>query len=538
MSSLTSASFAGQPSTADSPDHRSATRRRWLAATAIALQVLGYLLVWVTSHAIGGMGRASVSSENPVSTGWYDRDSSYADWVYDQPLVVRLVDSRAMHVLGLGGGLTAAAAGYVMALVLARRAVFRGDLRRLLIGTLLIATPLLLLPQIFSSDVWSYAFYGRIPVVHHGNPFVDLPSAYPDDSLLRRLYWKSTASVYGPVWVGVSVALAAIAQLLGGAAWAYLVTFKSFLFVCHLANVAIIYRILRRIRPGTETWGSIFYAWNPLVLFEFAGNCHNDVFMITLILIAVACAAAGRPNLTAAWLTAAGLAKLTGLLGLPVYALYIARQSPRPAVAIAKMIAISLSVIVVLYAPFWHGMATFHGTADAPNFRILYRSPAAAAANLLERTLDHVPVTNQWIGEQPPAGSHAAIIRDTVRKSCLAAFSICFLALTIWPVRSFTAWVERVIWIYVAYIVLAALYFNPWYGTWLIPLAALIRRPWPVLVGASLFFLLFYLPVQPTTSHAVFLYWPWPLLAAAAWRVWEFRWDRHVGQFDTATLPA
>ena len=36
-------------------------------------------------------------------------------------------------------------------------------------------------PLLLSTDAWTYWEYGRIAAVHDGNPYVDVPSDFPDD---------------------------------------------------------------------------------------------------------------------------------------------------------------------------------------------------------------------------------------------------------------------------------------------------------------------------------------------------------------------
>ena len=42
---------------------------------------------------------------------------------------------------------------------------------------------LLLLPLLFSRDVYSYAYYGRIAATYHANPYVSTPADFPQDAL-------------------------------------------------------------------------------------------------------------------------------------------------------------------------------------------------------------------------------------------------------------------------------------------------------------------------------------------------------------------
>ena len=270
-------------------------RWRWAALAAlVALQFLGYLLVWLVFHALTAPSKAQACSEVLCSTGWYERGSAYAAWFAKLPVVGAVPEAPAARRFLLAAGFALASGGYFASLLLVRRRALPVSTLRLSLAAVLMAVPLLLLPQMPSTDMWGYVMYGQVGVLHGGNPLIDPPSNYPHDPFLHRMYWKSLPSVYGPAWVAVCALLSRAAQLLGGAPWAYMLSFKGFVVACHLVNVVLVRKILRVIRPGRETLGTLLYGWNPLVLFECAGSAHNDVFMLTLLLAGIAAAAAGR----------------------------------------------------------------------------------------------------------------------------------------------------------------------------------------------------------------------------------------------------
>src|SRR5262249_26834087 len=65
-------------------------------------------------------------------------------------------------------------------------------------------------PVLLSRDATSYAAYGRIFAVHHENPYVVPPSAFPDDPFVRAAspQWVDDTTVYGPAFTLVSAAVA------------------------------------------------------------------------------------------------------------------------------------------------------------------------------------------------------------------------------------------------------------------------------------------------------------------------------------------
>src|SRR2546425_1726012 len=71
------------------------------------------------------------------------------------------------------------------------REAWRGRVRLTTVVALAVAyhAVVMMLPLLFSRDVYSYAFYGRIASVYHANPYVQTPADFSHDAL---------ASLVGP----------------------------------------------------------------------------------------------------------------------------------------------------------------------------------------------------------------------------------------------------------------------------------------------------------------------------------------------------
>ena len=78
---------------------------------------------------------------------------------------------------------------------------------------------LAIVPGVFSTDLFSYIWYGRIFGVFGDNPFTHVPADYAwhdTGNWLQWVFWKETPSAYGPVWVLLAGIVAQIAQAFGG----------------------------------------------------------------------------------------------------------------------------------------------------------------------------------------------------------------------------------------------------------------------------------------------------------------------------------
>lgn len=215
---------------------------------------------------------------------------------------------------------------------------------------------LFLAPGLFSTDLFSYAMYGRIAGVYDGNPFILVPSDFRGDRLTEWVHpqWLDAPSVYGPVWVDLSWAVGRMTQGLSLAD--QVMAYKLLANSMHLVNVGLVWALLHRTAPSARLVGVLLYAWNPLILFEFAGNGHNDVLMVTFLLAAFLCYQVGRPTLGLVPLAMSMLVKYTTALITPFYLVLWARQRKAAGVLPTGLVmaaggAIVLGVVVALYLP-------------------------------------------------------------------------------------------------------------------------------------------------------------------------------------------
>src|ERR1700694_86522 len=63
-----------------------------------------------------------------------------------------------------------------------------------------------------------------------------------------------------------------------------------------IINVALVWWLLGRVmraKPRARLAAFVLFAWNPLMLFDAAGNAHNDALMVTLVLLGIVPLVAG-----------------------------------------------------------------------------------------------------------------------------------------------------------------------------------------------------------------------------------------------------
>lgn len=334
---------------------------------------------------------------------------------------------------------------------------------------------LVTLPRLFSKDVLSYLVYGRAFGAYGLNPYTTTPSNMQFDFNFRLIDWHDAVSVYGPVWTLLCTALyKVVAPLATTNIWGYIVSFRMLGLAFHLGNAALIWFILGHIRPRDQIAGTIFYAWNPLALIEFAGNGHNDAGLVFFLLAAIAAAVPERrrPWLIALCLALSVLTKFITLLIIPAYLLMLWRTtssangrwiSKERVLAWASAGIIGLAACVILWAPF---------AAALRNPLFLFDSSAASKYDNSLLQLIYWSLRGAFSTVLPASESH-----DIANLLVLTGGRIAFLvlwALLTWRSRDLTSWIRGSFWILFTYLVLATPWFWPWYVTWLVGLAPIV----------------------------------------------------------------
>lgn len=204
----------------------------------------------------------------------------------------------------------------------------------LLAGVMRVVT--VLPPPLHSTDAYRYVWDGRVQAAGI-NPYRYMPAA-PELAGLRdegvgagavypNINRADTApTIYPPFAQAI---FAAVAQL-----WPSLYGVKAAMLAFDLLAVGAALLLLRTARLAPER--VLIYAWNPLVLWEFAGGAHIDAAAVGLSALAILAAVRARPALAG---TALGLAILCKLLPAALFPALWRRWDLRTPVACAAVMA-------------------------------------------------------------------------------------------------------------------------------------------------------------------------------------------------------
>lgn len=199
-------------------------------------------------------------------------------------------------------------------------------------------------PAMLSSDPYSYLMYGRIAALHGGDPYLNLPAAYPDDPVLPYIYWTETPSFYGPLWTIVSAGLAMAGGDTVGLA---ILLLRGIAAIAALGAGALIWISARRSGTVSPALAAAIWLWNPLVPLETGLSGHNDSVLVALLLGTVV-ATQYRWFVMVGLLGAAGiLVKAAGLLVLPLAGVALAR-GPRSSQQLSTAIRVAGGAVIVI----------------------------------------------------------------------------------------------------------------------------------------------------------------------------------------------
>ncbi len=398
-----------------------------------------------------------------------------------------------------------------------RQVARRGDTGRrdaLAVGLWAALFCLLLIPvqPITSSDLYGYVFQGRIVALLGENPFVHLYQDFASDPFYFLVTFPHlpASTGYGPLWIAIGAALGRLAG--DGLLW-NLLLFKTLAASLHLFSSLLVYAILGRLGPGRRLASTLFYAWNPVLLYELVGNGHNDAVLAALVLCGFFLLSRDRGLWAILCLVAAALVKPVAVLWLPPAALWLLARAPGGLARLRRAVAMGALVLLaaaVAYAPFWEGMRTFAGLVAQSDIH----------GNSLPSLLVHL---GQALWPDSGTGAGSAVVQGVKGLTV-----VVFVPFYSWQLRR--AWdsgregtldglVRASFDLMLFYLFFVGFQFWPWYLTWLMVPAALLseadaglRRP--LVLGLCLLAPLLYFPFGWSWARAHLPAWSRALLAA------------------------
>jgi hypothetical protein len=392
---------------------------------------------------------------------------------------------------------------------------------------------LFLMPGLYTTDMFSYVMYGHIAGVLRINPYLVAPSWFPEVRMLHWIHpiWHNAPSIYGPAWVDLTLPIARAVATVSDVD--KVLAYKALVNAGHLLGVGCLAYVVHRVRPGRVHEAVALYAWNPLIVFEFGGNGHNDAVMVAVMLLGLALYVTSARWLGLITVTISMLVKMTSLFLLPYYAMAWAREQSSwlRFVAVGALAAVTVPLVVVaFYWPWWAGVETISPIVNwsrGPMYNNYV--PDSLALYLTTRQLAQAPGTIE------PAAALAAW-RDTI-KNVGRVILVVWCAVELWRVRGPLGIAGAGARVMLVFLVAVNTWVLPWYFTWPLALAIVVgleSTTAKVLLGFSLsaptvmYYHHFWHPYMSDTTYLLYLA---PLViapvawvssfAVGRWRAWR-----------------
>ncbi|MGE5227319.1 MAG: hypothetical protein ACM3OO_10645 [Planctomycetaceae bacterium] len=284
-----------------------------------------------TKHAVVasvlGMAAVAIVSATPKSPFRPELPSGMQPffpmrWIGDTIGLERL-GTLGMMIVGLIAT-SFAAVGFLLVL----REAWNGRLTMRTVAILSAAylAVVLMLPLLFSRDVYSYAYYGRIVSTYGGNPYVLTPADFSLNSMWKLTWpgWRATPSVYGPLFTWISVFMTRLLR----SPTSVISGYQALAAAAAAGTIVIVGRLLTRVRPDRAVFGVALIGLNPIVVFHVVGGGHNDMLVAFFVAAAVALLFARRELLSALALGLGMSVKATAVIPLLLLIVAVVANAP------------------------------------------------------------------------------------------------------------------------------------------------------------------------------------------------------------------
>jgi alpha-1,6-mannosyltransferase len=312
-----------------------------------------------------------------------------------------------------------------------------------LAGAIVLAHLILVLgPPLISQDVFGYLAFARMGALHGLDPYTHVAAEAPTDPVYAFVGWPFKHSPYGPLFTLASYVTAPMG--LAGGLWAM----KVVAAVSSLGAVALIARAAGRLGQSAR-WAAAFVGLNPVLLVLAVGGAHNDTLVLAALAAALALTAGARqrPRAAVAALAAGVGVKLTAGLMLPFLVLASPARRERIALALAGAVSL-LALVAVGVVGFGVHAVGFLGAVGEQQQLVATHSIPAETARMVG-----LSGTPSWW------------------RHLYAAGFLAVLAGALWRTARGADWRVAGGWATLA-LLLSTAWLLPWYGIWLLPLAA------------------------------------------------------------------
>ena len=360
------------------------------------------------------------------------------------------------------------------------------------------ALPVLVMPPLFSRDVYSYVAQGEM-ITRGFNPYAHGPDVLGSGRIVSLVdpLWRHTRAPYGPAWERLSSGILSLAR---HDVLAALVGFRA----VALVGVVLIGWGVRSLARSTGRDEAVAFALgvlNPLVLLVLLGGAHNDALMLGLLVAGCALARRGHVVIGLAFCALAGQVKIPALVGVVLIGWWwsdAASSWPKriPRLAIALLTAAGLTALFSALSGL--GWRWLDGLSD-PGVVVSWLDPATAVGLALSHLVGGLG-----------GGDHQAAFVEGSRAAGLAAAALISVVLIARSDRA--GQLQALGWSLVVFVVLGPVIW-PWYETWGFVVLAVIAEGWTLRILLAFSAIACFADVPPARFFGTSS----PVLAVVCW---------------------
>lgn len=222
-------------------------------------------------------------------------------------------------------------------------------------------------PAVLSYDIFNYILTAKVTFFYLENPYIIMPIDFMGDPLLEFTRATNKTALYGPLWI----LLTGIPFLLGfGKFVLTMYLFKAFVAVFYFVIVSLLHKLTRDIKAV------LIFALNPLVLIETFVSGHNDVVMMSLLLLGIMLFLIERYSLSFISVLSSILIKYATIFLVPSFIILVSKLMKKKEVnlsTVSKYSLIPLSIIFAL-SPFREELYPWYFLWIIPFISILHKN--------------------------------------------------------------------------------------------------------------------------------------------------------------------
>ena len=208
-----------------------------------------------------------------------------------------------------------------------------------------------------SQDVYYYMSVGRLDVKYNVNIYRNLHASvieeYPEDEIVQSSQPLKVLFAYGPLWYLVCKFFGSLPI---NSTWIMLYLYKLFIMLMHLLNAYIIFKMSKEENKIRNT---LIYALNPLIIFEGLINAHNDMIMLTTMILAIYFKKKDNLSIAVLFVSLGALIKYVPILLLP-YIINKEKSKIKPVLYIMECVLLYIIIGITILGS-TRGLLAFGG---------------------------------------------------------------------------------------------------------------------------------------------------------------------------------